>query len=130
MSIESLEKMSCDIEDGEVFYACLGSGLNEWHISHNLQDIQLKAQKATDVRRSPVSIYQLVANCDATAGDSFLVVKKVLSVQGRRSGDSTAAFLWMLVDTKEAAETLRDVSFGPTPFFAAKLIQTVKPSKN
>ncbi len=125
MSLEYLEDLETHLEMGRDLYACQGQGHNQWYLSSSISELRNKARRVTLNRRSPVGIYHLIDKDNALPGDSFLVVRKILQSNGR-GGDPHLQ--WILVDTKDAAEMLRDVSYGPSPYFGATLVETCKPS--
>lgn len=113
MSMEYLEQLEVDINSGLPYYACPGSGANEWFISTDVEKCRQRAQRTANANRFDAIIYRLVNKMDTTTGDAFLAVRKILEVSSRGEPN----IRWMLVDTREAAELLRDVSQGPTPYF-------------
>jgi hypothetical protein len=123
MSIEYLEDLAQKVDNGANIYACPSQQSSKWYVSSDLADLKIKAQRAADARRIDVCIYRLVNNMDTLNTDSFLIVTKILE-PGMRGEPN---FTWSLVDTREAAEMLRDVSQGPAPFFGAVTEDCFKP---
>lgn len=123
MSIDYLEDLENAITNGRRKFACPGPNANEWHIEDSLEGLRAKAQRTADVRRFQCSIYRLVNKMETVSGDSYLVVRKILEPGPR----GEPHFQWSVVDTREAAEMLRDVSHGPTPFFGAVVEETFNP---
>lgn len=123
MSIDYLEDLENAVTNGRRKFACPGANANEWYIADSLEELQPKAQRTADVRRFQCSIYRLVNKMETVAGDSYLVVRKILEPGPR----GEPHFQWSVVDTREAAEMLRDVSQGPTPFFGAVIEETFNP---
>ena len=116
MSLDYLEDLEQALDSGHVYYACSGQGQNQWHVSSCIKDLRDKAQRAAKAKHYPVTIYRLVNRSEAFATDSYLIVRKI-SPTTSRTGEPLLQ--WALVDTKDAAEMLRDVSFGPSPYFGA-----------
>ncbi len=123
MSIEYVEEISQLVQAGRKIFACPSQHSNKWFISENIEDLKLRAQKTADARRYDVAIYRLINPMEAVATDSYLIVTKL--GDGGSHGDLNIS--WSLVDTREAAVMLRDVSEGPTPFFGAVVECSFKP---
>ena len=123
MSLTFLEQLEIDINNGEIYFACPGSGVNEWFISKELDKCRQRAQRTANGQKFEATIYRLINPLDAAQGDIFLTVRKILDPGAR----GEANIRWILVDTKEAAELLRDVSQGVTPFFGAAVEERVEP---
>ncbi|MFN8392653.1 MAG: hypothetical protein U0136_20335 [Bdellovibrionota bacterium] len=123
MSIDYLEDMEASVTNGRKKFACPGPNANEWHIADNVEDLRPKAQRTADARRFQTHIYRLINRMETVTGDSYLVVRKILEPGPR----GEPHFQWSVVDTREAAEMLRDVSQGPTPFFGAVVEETFNP---
>ena len=123
MSIDYLEDLESAVTNGRRKFACPGANANEWYIADSLEELRSKAQRTADVRRFQCSVYRLVNKMETVSGDSYLVVRKILEPGPR----GEPHFQWSVVDTREAAEMLRDVSQGPTPFFGAVIEETFNP---
>ncbi|HMO17189.1 MAG TPA: hypothetical protein PKA63_03485 [Oligoflexia bacterium] len=125
MSIDYLEDLERIIDSGKDMYVCPGAQSADWELSNDLESLRKKAQRTANALKFQVHIYRVINKGDTLGEDSFLVVRKIL--------DSTARgeprFQWAIVDTKEAAEMLRDVSQGPTPYFGATVEETFHPGK-
>ena len=124
MSLEYLEDLEKAIEHGREYFACPGKNSHEWHISNEPESLNDRCQRTANMRKFPQHVYQLVNVNDAGAGDSYLICKKLLDAGPR----GEANLHWMLVDTKDAAEMLRDVSQGPSPYFGAVPIAKFDPT--
>jgi hypothetical protein len=124
MTIDFLEDLETAVTNGRLRFACPGPNANEWYLSESLDDLKVKAQRTANARRLPTHIYRLINRMETVAGDSYLVVRKILEPGPR----GEPHFQWSVVDTREAAEMLRDVSQGPSPFFGAVIEATLKPS--
>jgi hypothetical protein len=124
MTIEVLEGIEQRIFEGTPVYACCGPNINDWIVEESLESIRARARKAAAAKRAVVTIYRVVGPQEVSDGDSFLVVRKL--IEGRPGGPPSIQ--WTLVDTAEAAELLRDVSKGPTPYFGAVAFEVIQPS--
>ena len=124
MSFEYLEELESRIDNAETLYACPGQNTNEWYIASNVAELKPKAQRTANIRHYEVSIYRLINRMETASGDSFLVVRKVFDPGPR----GEPHLHWILVDTREAAEMLRDVSHGASPYFGAVVEQTLQPT--
>ena len=124
MSIDWLEDLERSINSGHDYYACPGVHTSEWFLASTVDELRPKAQRTANARKFPASVYRLVNRMDTVSGDSYLVVRKFLEPGPR----GEARMLWSLVDTRDAAEMLRDVSQGPSPYFGAVIEETVEPA--
>jgi hypothetical protein len=95
----------------------------DWSLDESLDECRSRAQRLATSRKIVVTIFQLVSHLDATEQDTFFTVRRLL--EGRPGGPPVVQ--WTMVDTREAAELLRDVSQGPTPFFGAKVEEFIHP---
>jgi hypothetical protein len=125
MSIDYLEDVARGIDNGKEFYVVPGVQSNEWTLSEDIESLRKKAQRTADGRKFQVHIYRLVNKMDTVSDDSYLVVRKILEA----SATGVPKFQWSIVDTREAAEMMRDVSQGPTPYFGAIIEETFEPTK-
>ena len=123
MSIDYLEDLEKAVTNGRRKYACPGPNANEWYLSDEIEELRPKAQRTADARRFQTSVYRLVNKMETVTGDSYLVVRKILEAGPR----GEPHFQWSIVDTREAAEMMRDVSQGPPPFFGAVVEETFSP---
>ena len=92
-------------------------------MADDLEELKSKAKRTADVKKFQCHIYRLVNKMETVTGDAFLVVRKILEPGPR----GEPHFQWSVVDTREAAEMLLDVSQGPTPFFGAVVEETFNP---
>ena len=121
--MDYLTEVEHDVDAGRTLYACPSHQGNEWHISESLDDLRKKAQRTANSRKYACNIYRLINRMDTGEGDSYLTVKKI-----HDPGPKGEPHLsWILVDTREAAEMLRDVSHGPSPYFGATVEETIIP---
>jgi hypothetical protein len=72
-----------------------------------------------------VNIVRLALRQDAVAGDLFLVPTAIEEAGPR--GEPNVK--WSTVETREAAEMMRDVKHGPCPFFAMQVEETIESTK-
>jgi hypothetical protein len=126
MSIDYLEDLENAITNGRKKFACPGPNANEWYLADTVDELRAKAQRTADARRFQTHVYRLVNRMETVTGDSYLVVRKILDAGPR----GEPHFQWSVVDTREAAEMLRDVSQGPTPFFGAVIEETFNPKQS
>jgi hypothetical protein len=125
MSIDWLLEIERALDNGKDVYACPSMGRSSWQLSKTVDELRKVAQKAADMRKMAVNIVRLVPKQDATAGDLFLVPTGIDETGPRGEPN----IRWSTVDTKEAAEMMRDVKHGPCPFFAMQVEETVETSK-
>lgn len=123
MSFTFLEQLESGIDGGVSYYACPGTGMNEWFISQEIEKCRQKAKRTANGQKHEATIYRLIDSNDVTHGDVFLVVRKILDMSAR----GEANIKWMLVDTKEGAELMRDISQGVTPYFGATFEESCQP---
>lgn len=123
MSIDWILDLERDIENGRDVLACPGVGRNQWLIGKPLDELKRQAKRSADQKKLPVNIVRLVSLHDAVAGDLFLVPTQI----GEPGPRGEATIQWSTVETKEAAEMMRDVKHGPSPFFAMQVQATVEP---
>jgi len=123
MSIDWILELERAIDNGKVMYACPGLSRNQWMISRSIDDLKKVAKRAADTKKMAVNIVQLVAKQDAVAGDLFLVPTSI----GEPGPRGEPVIQWSTVETREAADMMRDVKHGPAPFFAMQVQQTVEP---
>ena len=123
MSIDYLEDLERAIDNSYEYYMCQGAQASEWTLSTSLDELRKKAQRVADSRKIQVNIYRLVNKFDALSSDSYLCVRKILDPAPK----GAPRFQWIIVDTKEAAEMMRDVSQGPSPYYGASVVETFMP---
>ncbi len=123
MAIDFLEDLERSLERGKEFFACPSVNTGDWIIAEDVESIKPKAERAAKSKKHELHIYRLASIHTASFQDGFLVVRKFLEP----SRDGTPRMQWVLVETKEAGEMMRDVSQGPSPYFAAMIEETVLP---
>lgn len=123
MTIDFLHDLERHLVGGGPLYACVGSGPREWVVSRDLEDIRRQAWRVAASKRRPVAVMRLVAPQEAAAGELFLVPTKVDTLGPR--GEMTVQ--WRPVGSRATAESLRDSTHGPAPYFAMRLEEAVSP---
>ena len=123
MSIDFLFELERAIDSGREVFACPGIGRNQWVIGKSVDELRRTAKRAADSRKMAVNIVRLINKNEAIAGDMFLVPTSI-SEPGTRGEPQIE---WKPVETKEAAEMMRDVRRGPSPFFAMQVEEVVAP---
>jgi hypothetical protein len=124
MSIDWLFDLERDVDNGKPIYACPGVTRNQWVVSEVKEDLIKVAERTANHKKMAVNIVRLISKHDAIAGDLFLVPTKI----GEAGSRGEAHIDWSTVETKEASEMMRDVRFGPSPYFGMQVEQSVEPS--
>jgi hypothetical protein len=125
MSIDWLMELERALENGKDVFACPSVGRSSWQVSKSVDELRKVAQKAADMKKISVNIVRLVPKQDATAGDLFLVPTGI-DESGPRGEPNIR---WSTVETREAAEMMRDVRHGPCPFFAMQVEEVIESTK-
>lgn len=125
MSIDWLNDLERAVDSGREVFACPGVSRNQWMVGKSVDELKKFAKRAADNRKMSVQIVRLINRQDAIAGDLFLVPTKI-DDPGPRGEPQVQ---WSTVETKEAAEMMRDVRQGPSPFFAMQNVTTVNPEE-
>ncbi len=123
MSIDWLLDLERAVDGGREVYAAPGVGKNQWVISKTPEDLRKIAQRAADLKKMQVTIVRLVPKMDAVAGDLYLVPVRIADPGPR----GEPQIEWKPFETREAAENMRDVRHGPSPFFGMQVVSTVDP---
>jgi hypothetical protein len=124
MSIDYLLDLERAIEAGREVFACPGVTRNQWIIGKTVEELRRHAKRAADVKKMPVSIVRVVPKADAVVGDLFLVPTNI----GEPGARGEPQIAWATVETREAADMMRDVRHGPSPFFAIQVEATIEPA--
>ena len=124
MSIDFLFELERAIDGGRTIYACPGPGRNQWVTGKSVDELKKTAQRAADQKKLAVSIVRLIPKNDAVAGDLFLVPTNI----GDPGARGEPVIQWSAVETKEAADMMKDVRKGPAPFFGMQVEETVNPA--
>ena len=125
MSIDWLLDLERMVDNGRVFYATPGPGRNQWVIGKTIEDLEPIARRAADSKKIPVNIVRIVSPHDTMAGDLFLVPVEI----GEPGNRGEPMVKWSTVDTKEAAEMMRDVRKGPSPIFGMQIETSFEPTE-
>ena len=124
MSIDWLMDLERDIDNGKDVFACVGVGRNQWSFGKTVDDLKKIAKRAADNRKLSVNVMRIISKHDAISGDLFLVPTKI----GDPGSRGEPQIEWSTVETKEAAEMMRDVRHGPSPFFGIQVVEAVAPA--
>jgi hypothetical protein len=123
MSFEFLLDLERDIELGKEVYGCPSTGLKQWSFSNKGIEPLLKVAKRTaNSTKMPVNIMRL----DSRHGVNALVLLVPVQI-GDPGLRGEPQIKWSIVESKEAAETVRDIRSGPSPYFAVEVEQTINP---
>lgn len=125
MSIDKLLDLERSIERGSDVYACPGLGRNQWIIGKSPEELRPLAKRAANQKKMAVQIVRLLSLYEAVTGQTFLVPTKI----GEAGPRGEANIEWTVVETKEAAEMMRDVRHGPSPFFTMEIVETIEPNE-
>jgi hypothetical protein len=121
MSIDWLQDLERAIDNGREIFACPGVGRNQWVIGKPVDELLKLAKRAADSKKLPQQVVRLISRHDTAAGDMYLVPVQIDEPGARNEPN----IKWNVVETKEAAEMMRDVKHGPCPFFGMQVQQTV-----
>lgn len=123
MSIDFLYELERAIDGGREVYACPGIGRNQWVIGRTVDELRKVAKRAADNRKMSVSIVRLISKSEAMVGDLYLVPTQI----GDPGARGEPQVQWATVETKEAAELMKDVRKGAPPYFGMQVEETVEP---
>jgi hypothetical protein len=123
MSIDWLYELERAIENGQEIFATQSVGRSNWVIGKSIDELKKSAQRAANHKKLAVSIARLIPQDDTIAGDLFLVPINI----GDPGTRGEPNIKWSAVDTKEAAEMMRDVRHGPSPCFGMQIEETLEP---
>lgn len=123
MSIDYLYELERSIDNGKSVYACPGVAQKQWFISRSVDELRKLAKRSAENRKNSVSIVRLISRHDAISGTLFLVPTGIEEPGNR----GEPMIRWSTVETKEAAEMLRDVRHGPAPYFGMEVEETIEP---
>lgn len=123
MSIDWLYDIEREIDNGKTMLACPGVGSNEWVVGRPLEDLRKLARRVADAKKVQVNIVKLVPKHDTLSGDLYLVPTKIEQPGAR--GEPQVK--WSVVDTREAAEMMKDLRHGPAPFFGMQIEESINP---
>lgn len=123
MSIDWLYELERAVENGKEIFVTQTVGRSNYLVGKTVEELKKTAQRTADHKKLAVAIARLIPKEDAIAGDLFLVPVDI-GEPGHR-GEPTIK--WSAVDTKEAAEMMRDVKHGPSPVFGMQIEETCEP---
>jgi len=123
MSIDFLFELERAIEAGKEVFACPGLGRNQWIIGRSVEELRKVAKRAADSRRMAVNIVRLIAKNETITGDLYLVPINI----GDPGARGEPSIQWSTVETREAAELMKDVRKGPPPYFGMQIEEVVEP---
>ncbi len=121
MSIDWIFDLERDIDNGKEIMACPAVGRNQWVIGKGIEELQRLAKRTAEHKKMAVSIVRLISKHDAVSGDLFLVPTNI----GEPGTRGEPQIQWSTVETKDAAEMMRDVRHGPAPFFGMQEVESV-----
>jgi hypothetical protein len=124
MSIDWLYDLERAVENGKEIYATQSVGRSQWVIGKSLPELMKVAQRTANHKKLAVPIARLINKDDAVAGDMFLVPVEI-GDPGHRGEPNIK---WTAVETKEAAEMMRDVRHGPSPTFGMQVMESADPT--
>jgi len=124
--IDWLNELDETLASGRQVLASPAAVEKEWVIGKPIEQLRTIAQRVADSKKAPVSIVKLIPNSEAMPGDLFLVPTKLIEPPDHRA---LPQIKWSLIDTKEAAEMMRDVKYGPSPFFGIQTFEEIEPSE-
>ncbi|RMD84650.1 MAG: hypothetical protein D6808_06670 [Candidatus Dadabacteria bacterium] len=127
LAIEWLIELERSIEKGERVLACQGIAEKQWAISKDIEELRGIAQRVADAKKMPVKIVSLITVAETMAGDLYLVPTKIDAGHVQRG---LSNIQWSIIETRDAAEMMRDVRFGPSPFFGMQTVELVKPTES
>ncbi|MDZ4785281.1 MAG: hypothetical protein SGJ02_04305 [bacterium] len=125
LAIDWLGELERNIEKGQIVLACPGAAEKEWIIGKPIEQLRTVARRVAEAKKISVTIVKLSPKGETLAGELFLVPTKIIETQDRRGNSQIQ---WSTVDTKEAAEMMRDVKYGPAPYFGMQTEEIVSPT--
>ena len=124
MSIDWLWDLERAVEGGKSYYACQTVGRNQWAIARSVDELRKLAKRAASHKKLAVDIVRLVSPQEI-AGVLYLVPTEI----GEPGPRGEPNIKWACVETKEAAEIMRDVRKGRSPIFGMQVEDTVAPDE-
>ena len=123
MSIDWLLDLEREINFGKDFFACPGPGRNQWVVSRSMDELRPIARRTAELKKLAVSIVRLTTPHEAVSGENFLVPTRIDETGAR----GEPQIQWSTVETREAAELMRDLRKGGSPYFGMQVQETVEP---
>ena len=124
MSIDWLWDLERAIDGGRIYYGCQTVGRNQWVIARGVDELRAVAKRAADHKKLPVDIYRIISPNETIAGDLFLVPTDI----GEPGHRGEPNIRWSCVETREAADMMKDVRKGASPIFGIQVEETVEPA--
>ena len=124
MSINWLWDLERAIESGKIYYACQTAGRNQWAVARSVDELREIAKQAASHKTLPVAIVRLVPPHEMS-GALYLVPTEI----GEPGPRGESNIRWACVESKEAAEIMRDVRQGPSPIFGMQVEDTIVPDE-
>lgn len=125
MSIDWLLDLEREISFGRQYFACAGPGRNQWVISRNIDELKPIARRSADLRKLGVSIVRLTPPAEVVSGETYLVPTRI----GEAGSRGEPQIEWSTVETREAAELMRDLRNGTSPYFGMQVQETIEPKE-
>lgn len=122
--IDWLSELERAVGRGQKVLACRDVNEKNWIIGRPIDDLRNLAKRVADAQKISVPIVALLPHTEAVFGEYFLVPTKIVDSHDRNAPPIS----WATVDSKEAAEMMRDVKYGPSPFFSMQTVEVIKPS--
>ncbi len=123
--IDWLSELERAVDKGQRILACRDVAEKNWIIGRPIEDLRSVAQRVADAKKTEVNIVALLPKSEALIGEYYLVPTKIVDSTDKRGNPQIS---WSLVDTKEAAEMMRDVKYGPSPYFGMQTVEVIKPN--
>lgn len=127
LAFEWLIELERAIEKGDQILGCPSVGEKQWAIQKPIDELRAVAKRVADAKKVPVHIYMMLTQNETMVGDVYLVPTRIENTPVQRGNPQIQ---WSIVETKEAAEMMRDVRFGPSPFYGIQEHEVVEPSEN
>jgi len=123
MSIEFINDLERDIELGREVWGCPGMGPKQWVFSKDgIESLRKIAQRTANATKMRIQIGRLGSRHSISS--STMLVPTTIGEAGPRG---EPVIKWSLVESKEAAEMLRDIRWGPAPYFIFEVEESVDP---
>lgn len=123
MSIDWLMDLDREVSNGKAIFACPNVSRGQWAVSYELEDLDSIAKKAATYKKSPVTVYRVISPHDTVIGDLYLCPTEI----GGSNTKGEPEIKWSTVDTKEAAEMMRDLRHGSSPIFGIQVEKEIQP---
>ena len=125
MSIDFLQDLERAVDNGKAYFGCPNIGRNQWKISEVAEEVERIAVRTANNKKMAVNVVRLLSKLDALVGNSYLVPTKI----GEPGPRGEPVVEWSVVETREAAEMMKDLRRGPAPFFAMQVEKVIEPAE-